>query len=300
MAMAARKGQRLRGDIQKNYMTPDPIYVNLGCGNRYHKDWLNLDSSVADPALVKHADLRHGIPLASESCNVVYHSHFIEHLTKTQALSFTKECYRVLKPNGIIRVATPNLEEIVKQYLHYLQLAAEGDKLAEATYDWMVIEMYDQCVRNRGGGEMMKYLAQPILQNEQFLKERIGPTMLNMLRNYHSSIDKQKSEAQTLSLSSLKINFLNKWKALKYKASMLVPGALNRKIGRFRLSGETHQWMYDRFSLSRLLLQCSFVSSTVCQADQGAIPDWKSYNLDTEVDGTVYKPDSFFMEARKH
>lgn len=279
-------------------MINNPLYVNLGCGNRYHKDWLNLDSSAADPVLVKRADLRHGIPLADESCDVVYHSHFLEHLTKIQASSFTRECHRVLKPNGIIRVATPNLEEIVKQYLHYLQLAAEGDKLAEANYDWMVIEMYDQCVRNRGGGEMMKYLAQPILQNEQFLKERIGPTMLNMLRNYHGFY-KSGSGDRAIPVNSLKIKLLNKWKALKYKTSMLIPGALNRKIGKFRLSGETHQWMHDRFSLSRLLLQSGFTSPTACQAYQSAIPDWKTYNLDTEVDGTIYKPDSFFMEARK-
>jgi len=30
------------------------------------------------------------------------------------------------------------------------------------------------------------------------------------------------------------------------------------------------------------------------------IPDWASFNLDTEPDGTVYKPDSLYIEAIKH
>ena len=70
-------------------------------------------------------------------------------------------------------------------------------------------------------------------------------------------------------------------------------------IGRFRLSGEVHQWMYDRVSLGRLLTSAGFSEVRVCQAQDSAIADFASYQLDTDEAGAVRKPDSLFMEARK-
>ncbi len=72
-----------------------------------------------------------------------------------------------------------------------------------------------------------------------------------------------------------------------------------RQVGAFRLSGEVHQWMYDRYSLVCLLTKCGFRSPRVCTAAESAIPNWTGYNLDSDSDGVVYKPDSLFMEAFK-
>jgi hypothetical protein len=70
-------------------------------------------------------------------------------------------------------------------------------------------------------------------------------------------------------------------------------------IGRFRLSGEVHQWMYDRVSLSRALSVAGFTDPTVRSATESAIPGWSEFRLDSTPAGDVTKPDSFFMEARK-
>jgi hypothetical protein len=78
-----------------------------------------------------------------------------------------------------------------------------------------------------------------------------------------------------------------------------MPGAQYRTLGQFRLSGEVHQWMYDRFSLPRLLRQAGFQRVTRQTAHTSAIPGWPQYRLDTEPNGAVYKPDSLFMEATK-
>ena len=48
-----------------------------------------------------------GLPLANESVDVVVASHVIEHVANTDTL--VKELYRVLKPDGYIIMATPNL-----------------------------------------------------------------------------------------------------------------------------------------------------------------------------------------------
>ena len=70
------------------------------------------------------------------------------------------------------------------------------------------------------------------------------------------------------------------------------------EMGRFRRSGEIHQWMYDRFSLSQLLTSCGFREVCSVSAFESGISDWPSYNLDG-ADGVVRKPDSLFMEALK-
>jgi hypothetical protein len=57
--------------------------------------------------------------------------------------------------------------------------------------------------------------------------------------------------------------------------------------------------MYDHYSLSVLLKKCGLKSITKRSAYESYIHDWTSFNLDTEPDGSVYKPDSLYMEALK-
>ncbi len=85
------------------------------------------------------------------------------------------------------------------------------------------------------------------------------------------------------------------------KARDIVLGrsATAMRVGEFRLGGEPHRWMYDRLSLARILTTAGFGNVRVICASESAIPDFALYNLDTEPDGTVYKPDSLFVEATK-
>ena len=257
--------------------------LNLGCGNRYHCDWVNIDF-ISTSRQVNPHDLSKGIPCSDNSVDVVYHSHVLEHFTKKNAVKFIKECYRVLKPGGVIRVAVPDLEIIAKNYLSFLLSALAGDKMAEANYDWSVLEMYDQAVRDCGGGEMKKYYRQENMLNKDFVKERMG---------YFFEIMTQKRTPKTG----------NTWKrrAVNFLRSITenLPGEKTRRLGKFRLSGEVHKWMYDRFSLARLLKNSGF--REICQrtAKESYMENWPSYNLDTEPDESVYKPNSLVMEAKK-
>jgi DNA primase large subunit len=71
------------------------------------------------------------------------------------------------------------------------------------------------------------------------------------------------------------------------------------QIGKFRLGGEIHQWMYDSFSMGRLLKITGFSRIIVRDAFTSYLDDWRMYNLDTEPDGEIYKPDSNYIEAIK-
>ena len=71
------------------------------------------------------------------------------------------------------------------------------------------------------------------------------------------------------------------------------------QVARYRDSGEIYRWMYDRFSMKRLLERIGFVKVKICSADESLIPDWGTCNLDVLDGGQVRKPDSLFIECKK-
>src|SRR4029453_2670584 len=75
--------------------------LNLGCGAEIHPAFVNVDLIDA-PGVVKH-DLRQGIPYDDKTYDLVYHSTMLSHLRPADAHALTRECYRVLKPGGILR-----------------------------------------------------------------------------------------------------------------------------------------------------------------------------------------------------
>ena len=279
--------------------------VNLGCGQRYHKDWTNIDFVSNSEDVIQH-NLLDGIPINDNEVDLVYHSHVLEHFSKEQGVYFIKECYRVLKVNGIIRIAVPDLETIVKEYLNNLQLAMEGNVEAKHNYEWIKLELFDQKVRNESGGDMKNYLYQPILENESYVFKRIGSEgeiIRESFLNKKVLVQGIKKKIQP-KVSILKL-FLRKGKSIfaklkvrKQKKSLTEQELKALKIGQFRLGGEIHQWMYDRYSLSELLSQVGFTEIKVCSAFESEIQTWETYQLDV-INGEVRKPDSLFMEAKK-
>jgi len=244
--------------------------LNLGCGRRFHAAWINIDFSSSSPNVIQH-DLSTGIPFEDNSCDVVYHSHLLEHFTKEHAPKFLKDCFRVLKPGGTIRVAIPDLETIIRLYLVLLEKSLRGDLEAQYRYDWITLELFDQMARNTPGGDMLKYWKQNPMPVEDFVTARMGSEVRDIIRE---------------------LRFGG-----KTAAPQIRPSASD--IGSFRLSGEVHQWMYDRFSLARLLGHAGFQDIRTCKADQSAIPGFNSFFLDIEEDGSPRKPDSLYMEATK-
>ena len=62
-------------------------------------------------------DLKRGIPFPDGTFDVVYHSHVLEHLGREDAPGFLRECRRVLRAGGSIRVVVPDLEQLARRYL---------------------------------------------------------------------------------------------------------------------------------------------------------------------------------------
>lgn len=270
--------------------------LNLGCGSTFHPAWVNVDMVSCSPD-VQICDLRKKLPYPDDYFDVCYSSHVIEHLKHGEVKRILAECWRVLKPQGIIRVVVPDLESIAREYLRALEQVESGVIGAESNYDWMMLELYEQSVRNVRGGEMMNFLINPALPNKEFVKSRIGTVVDEYSTDQlikPSFWEKIKSKKPSDLFQKFKITLA------KYLVAAIAGKETAQAFdeGLFRNLGEIHQWMYDRFSLRRLLEQSGFVNISVCRADISKIPDFNSYNLDV-VEGKIRKPDSLFVEGIK-
>ncbi len=245
--------------------------LNLGCGSSYHPDWINMDFIHADPDVIAH-DLRNPLPLEKSSCDVIYTSHVLEHLSRQEAQTFLVECNRVLRPGGVLRIAVPDLETIARLYIRYLDAAAAGDAQAAARHEWMTIELLDQLTRERSGGELLRYWQRSPMPAEDFVIERMGSQVKRFLEAHRS---RGKPATKYISAPSPK-EFL-----------------------KFRATGENHKWMYDRVSLRAILDSIGFINIKQCTAKESYIHGFESFLLDTNEDGSIRKPDSLFMECMK-
>lgn len=256
---------------------PRPLMLNLGCGSHFHPAWVNVDMASAHPAVMAY-NLLEGFPFEDGVFDLVYHSHVLEHMPRWEAPRFLAECWRVLKPGGLLRVAIPDLETICRLYLAALDRLADvspgrEDPDTVGRYDWMMMELLDQMVRIDSGGEMARHWMQQPVPAEDFVVSRVGPG----LRDHFDALRAQDPPP----------------------VLPPHPAPDPERIGRFRLGGEVHQWMYDRWSLRRLMTEAGFKAPRQVAATESALPGFAAFGLDSEADGAPRKPDSLFMEARK-
>lgn len=270
-------------------------YLNVGCGSHFisSNEWTNLDFVSTSEQVIAH-NLLEGIPFPDNSFDLVYHSHVLEHFSKEDGERLMEECYRVLKPGGTIRIVIPNLEEIAKNYLKYLELSNQNPENSQfkANYDWSLIEMFDQTVRNNTGGAMLRYLAQKEIENEEFVMTRIGLEGITLRENILNESHPPEVKKGPF------WKFKQKVKRILYP--LIGPREINEfeRIGRFRLGGEIHQWMYDRLSLRRLLEQAKFEQFEIRDSFSSFISNWEHYGLDGKKP-VARKPDSLYVEAIK-
>jgi hypothetical protein len=167
-------------------------------------------------------------------------------------------------------------------------------------YEWMLLEMYDQTVRNHSGGNMGKYLFQDNIINEEFINERIGEEGRAIRKSYLTFKNKEISRKETL-VSKTKSDNLFLFFKRKLKGFLLKKWDIDDStlaIGKFRKGGEIHQWMYDRYSLAILLKDAGGNRIQKRDAFTSYLENWSNYNIDGK-EGVIRKPDSLFMEAIK-
>lgn len=254
-------------------------------------------NSAARPSHVVAHDVRAGIPFSDAIFDLVYYSHVLEHFSGAKAPWFLEECWRVLRPGGVLRVAVPDLEAIARQYLAELEAARMGSAAAAERYEWTVLEMFDQTVREQSAGGLLDFLRSAGESGRDHAIARCGTEARNLLTIATAPVTPTRPQPPwRRALSAAR--FPSRWRELVVRA-LLGKQYQDLLIGRFRNAGEIHQWMYDSCSLARLLSVAGFANCRQYTATESRFPGWDDYHLDTEPNGRVYKPDSLFMESIK-
>lgn len=117
--------------------------LNLGCGEEPLRRWTNIDGGDGEWFEAPKADdvirldvfdaLAH---IEDGSCEAVFSEHFFEHFSLGDGHRLIAEWARVLKPGGLVRVVTPNLERETTLYLHQFE-PAPGDVIDAHRMRWL-------------------------------------------------------------------------------------------------------------------------------------------------------------------
>lgn len=263
--------------------------LNIACGGRYHKNWINIDLH-ADSNLVQQSDILSGLPYDNDSINVAYSSHLLEHLSPKDCQFVVNEIYRVLKIGGIARIVVPDLKNICREYLNVLDSPVH-DSNFEKKYEWITTELLDQLTRTAAGGEMGKIFNRVRSEKDgysaEYILHRIGEDVLTEKKNFTRQVTTDRIRNKLL------------YGYLKF-VRFLIPKSLRETVFTNTSTGEKHRWMYDEYSLSKLLENSGFKEVSVESYNTSRINEFNSYQLDIKDDGTPYKgSSSIYVEAIK-
>ncbi len=267
--------------------------LNFGCGNRFASGWVNIDFHSEHPE-VQRVNLLQRWPFADAEFDAVYSSHTLEHFTLATAGRLLQEAYRVMKPGAVIRIVVPDLESACREYLRLLS-AVENSEEARRQYQWILIELLDQLTRTEPSGLMGPFCASLEASGDS---EMIAYVRSRTDNNPWSGAGGQSLNDKLKKLRPGKI--LNKaiytYVGLVKK---LFPPSLREAIVDNSRIGEKHKWMYDRYNLGLLLKASGFTDIQFPGPHSSRIERFTEDRLDTNPDGSVYKPASVFSEAVK-
>jgi len=90
--------------------------LNWGCGAHVAPGWINSDVK-DEPGVDLVADIRAGLPLASDSIDYAVSIHALPEFSYPELVPALEELRRVLKPGGTLRLALPDLRRGIDAYL---------------------------------------------------------------------------------------------------------------------------------------------------------------------------------------
>ena len=205
--------------LSRRWTSADPLLAHLGVRylqvggdtwNRCNDGWLNIDGAFANEGLQNYqigTDDKGGhnmmvifddatvLPFRSQSVQMIYSEHMLEHLLPDQGgLNWIKELMRLLVPGGVLRLATPDLGKYMCSYAHpggregFLQEHARRfgpqnppglKQFADCRSTWKA--GWSTIVR----GQSRMYCRRPDINSEDAAKRPSDATIVNnIFRNY--------------------------------------------------------------------------------------------------------------------
>jgi SAM-dependent methyltransferase len=84
-----------------------PLKIDIGCGKNKAAGFTGMDERAFEGVDIVHDVKVIPWPFEDGQVDEVHCSHFLEHLTGKERISFFNELYRVLKPKATARIITP-------------------------------------------------------------------------------------------------------------------------------------------------------------------------------------------------
>jgi SAM-dependent methyltransferase len=110
------------------------IKLNFGCGGNILEGWENHDADV---------DISRDLPYQNNYADYIFAEHCVEHISQYTAYSFLRECYRVLKPNGKVRITVPSIANIVNKatfnYHNFIKQSGWGDGTLKGSLESIIL-----------------------------------------------------------------------------------------------------------------------------------------------------------------
>jgi SAM-dependent methyltransferase len=80
--------------------------LHVASGSNLLSGWLNTDLAVLNRGNKVYLDARKNLPFENDTFRYIFNEHFIGCLALDEGIHFFAECYRVLRPQGVLRTAT--------------------------------------------------------------------------------------------------------------------------------------------------------------------------------------------------
>lgn len=264
----------------------------------YHQEWNNIKFSLlpyASTEFEKNCDIRKRISLPGNTFDAVYANHVLEHLKPQEAEDFIRELYRILKSNGLCRIVVPDLEAKCREYLSCLdECYGNPTEKNIQEYNWSVLDLIDQMVREQKGGLMLK-----TLKNGAVDWNQIKSTSGDVFNQWKPGFDKETnlgSDAAGRNKMTAKL----RGKSLKQMFYAAYRTILLRSFKKDpRKTREANMWMYDKVSLKLLVESQGFIDYKLKGFHDSGIEHWNRYNFDQSVHGNYPLEPSLYIECMK-
>lgn len=120
--------------------------LHLGCGRKYIKGFKHVD--LQDFGHIDYRTSVNDLYFAKDnSIELIYAAHILEHFGRNEYMNVLKEWFRVLEPNGVLRLSVPSFDAVVKYYNEkddnlelLLGLLVGGQKVGEYDYHKMIFD----------------------------------------------------------------------------------------------------------------------------------------------------------------
>jgi len=198
---------------------PGPFWKSYVIKNKLI-DWKTIDVDPVRGNIVCNFNTTFKrLPFEDNSIDCIYASHIFEHISIYVIHKLFKECYRILKPNGYLRVITPNPVISMKHYLDGNSNFKLFQRRRERNKSFTLFECFK--------GDFISKSSQPKLLKTELAHQNAWDSETLQLDFVRGGFEKSKVyESQYQKSKSSFFNFEGKYKceANEYYRSLYVEG----------------------------------------------------------------------------